>query len=79
MTTTKLKNTLAEKIHKINDPDFLKATRVIIESKYKEDKILKLNEVQKKRIRQSDLQFKRGEGISDDKVFEKMEKWLKEK
>jgi hypothetical protein len=79
MTTAKLKNNLAEKIYKINDTDFLNAIRVIIESKYNDDEIFKLNEVQKKRIRQSNLQFKRGEGISNDKVFEKMEKWLKEK
>ncbi|MEO8209720.1 MAG: hypothetical protein ABI840_04095 [bacterium] len=79
MTITKLKNTLAEKIYKINDADFLNAIKVIIESKYNQDEIYKLNEVEKKKISQSNLQFKRGEGITNDEVFEKMEKWLKEK
>lgn len=79
MSITKLKNNLAEKIYKINDTDFLNAIKIIIDSKYNEDAIYRLNEMEKKRIRQSNLQFKRGQGISNDEVFEKLEKWLKEK
>lgn len=79
LTTAKLKNTLTENIFKINDTDFLNAINVIVESKFREDNIFKLNDHQRKRIRQSDLQFKKGEGILNDKVFDKMEKWLKEK
>lgn len=79
MSTQEIKSELYESIENIEDEKFLEALRIIINSKVEENGVFKLNDIQKKRIRQSNIQFKRGEGISNDKVFEKMEKWLKEK
>ncbi|MDQ3021946.1 MAG: hypothetical protein M3R36_15440 [Bacteroidota bacterium] len=79
MTTQEIKNILHDNIENIEDEKFLEALRIIINSKVEENGVFKLNDIQKKKIRQSNLQFKRGEGISNDEVFEKMEKWLKEK
>lgn len=79
MTTAKLKNILTQKISKIDDTDFLNAIRIIIEMKENAGDVYKLNEIQRKRLNKSKEQIKRGEVIDNDKVFDEIEKWLKEK
>lgn len=81
MTTTKLKNIITKRISKLEDINVLNAINLILESKDsgKENEIYHLTEIQRKKIKKSKLQFKEGMTISNEKVFDDIEKWLKEK
>lgn len=79
MTTIKLKNKITEKISKLEDIDLLEAINHILESKENNMKIYELTEIQREKIKKSNLQFKEGKRLSNEKVFEEIGKWLKEK
>lgn len=78
MTTTKLKNIISKKISKIDDLEFLNAINLILESRDNSKQIYKLNDMQRKKVKKSKLQFKEGKRISNGKVFDEIEQWLKE-
>jgi len=79
MTAVELRNYLTNRISRIEDLDFLNAIRIILESREDSEKIYNLSDFERKKIRKSKLQFKKGLGIINEKVFGEIGKWLKEK
>ncbi|MBK9334852.1 MAG: hypothetical protein IPM96_21240 [Ignavibacteria bacterium] len=79
MTAVKLRNIIAKKISELDDIEVLKEINSILESKTNNNDIYYLNHIQRKKIRKSKQQFKEGMSISNEKVFDEIEKWLKEK
>jgi len=79
MTAVKLRNYLTNRISRIEDLDFLNAIRIILESREDLAEVYPLSNFEKKKIKKSKTQFRKGLGISNEKVFDETEKWLKEK
>lgn len=79
MTTTKLKNIITERISKLEDKDLLEVINHILDSKGNSNKIYEINETQRGKINSSKLQLKEGKRLTNEKVFEEIGKWLKEK
>ena len=81
MTTTKLKNIITQRILEVEDINILNVINLILETgdTSKDTGVYKLTDIQKKKIKKSKLQFKEGMTISNEKVFEDMKKWIKEK
>lgn len=86
MRTIELKEILKSKIDNIDDEAFLSAINTILESKsksgknYNQDlqKIIILNDQQKKEIKDSQKEYLEGNFIENDVLNEEMEKWLQE-
>jgi len=86
MSTIELKEILKSKIDNIDDEVFLSAINTILESKsksiksYNKDlqKIIVLNEQQKKEIQDSQKEYLEGNFIENDVLNEEMERWLRE-
>ena len=78
MTTTQLKNIVIDKISEINDDSFLKAIQKILEDSVHEKKIFKLNTAQRKIIKRSKAQLKKGEYITNEQLEKEENKWLNE-
>ena len=86
MSTIELKEILKSKIDNIDDEVFLSAINTILESKskssknYNQDsqKIIILNEQQKKEIQDSQKEYLEGNFIENDVLNEEMERWLRE-
>ena len=78
MSTVELKHTIIEKLSQINDTSFLKAIKIIVESKANED-VYKLSDLQKKRIEESREQVKLGQTISNDALQKEIKQWLSTK
>ncbi len=79
MTATKLRNIIAKRISKLEDIDKLEAIYQILDSMENDKNIYELSEIQRTKIQNSKLQFKEGQSISNEKVFEEIGKCLKEK
>lgn len=79
MTAVKLRNYLTKRISRIDDLDFLNAIRIILDSRGDSENIYRLSDFEKKKVRKSKLQFNKGLGVSNEKAFDEIEKWLKEK
>jgi hypothetical protein len=86
MSTIELKEILKSKIDKIDDEVFLSAINTILESKSKSSKsdnhdlqkIIILNEQQKKEIQDSQKEYLEGNFIENDVLNEEMERCLQE-
>lgn len=86
MSTIELKKILKSKIDEIDDEAFLSAINTILETKskssknYKQDlqKIIILNDQQKKEIQNSQKEYLDGNFIENDVLNEEMKKWLQE-
>lgn len=86
MSTIELKEILKSKIDKIDDETFLSAINTILDSKsksgknYNQDfqKIIILNELQKKEIQNSQKEYLQGNFIENEVLNEEMDKWLRE-
>ena len=78
MTTIELKDILIHKIAAINDKSFLAAMNTIIDTK-SEKLIYKTMPEQRKRIKEGQEQFLRGETLPNDQVEAEIDKWLREK
>jgi hypothetical protein len=72
MTATKLRNIIAKRISKLEDIDKLEAIYQILDSMENDKNIYELSEIQRKKIQNSKLQFKEGQSISNEKVFEEI-------
>ncbi|MDQ3021768.1 MAG: hypothetical protein M3R36_14535 [Bacteroidota bacterium] len=79
MTATKLKNIIAKKISEVEDINILISINQIFELNNTKVDLYKLNDIQRKRIKKSQLQFKEGKTISNEKGFDDIEKWLEKK
>ncbi len=86
MSTIELKEILKSKIDNIDDEAFLSAINTILECKskssknYNQDlqKIIILNDQQKKEIQDSQKEYLEGNFIENDVLNEEMERWLRE-
>jgi len=78
MTMLELKNILFHRISEINDIRFLEAIKTILDEKA-EDRIQKLTKEQKREIRASQEEIKRGLFITDDDLDNEIQVWLSAK
>jgi len=78
MTMLELKNILFHRISEINDIRFLEAIKTILDEKA-EDRIQKLTKEQKREIRASQEEIKRGLFITNDDLDNEIQVWLSAK
>ncbi len=76
MTTLDLKKHLIQRISEINDTNFLKAIKTILDSK---STIISLSQAQLKEITQSQEEVSQGLFISQEELNIEFEKWAKTK
>jgi predicted transcriptional regulator len=77
MTTTTLKNKLIEKINSINDKEELEYLTLVIDNVSDKDEIYILTEKEKELIDKSEKDFEEGRVVSNEEVFERVNKLLK--
>ena len=78
MSTIELRQFITEKLSLIDDISFLKAIKIIVESKVSE-KVYKLSDFQKKRIESGREQLRKGQTISNDVLQKEIGQWLNTK
>ena len=78
MTMLELKNVLFHRISEIDDLRFLEAIKTILDEKV-EDRIQKLTKDQKREIRKSQEEVKRGLFISNNDLDNEIQVWLSAK
>ena len=78
MNTLELKQELINKISRIEDIDFLKAIKTILEYK-KKDTLINLTDEQERELLLASEDGKKGNLISQSELDKKVEEWLKEK
>ncbi|MEX0813936.1 MAG: hypothetical protein WD048_17080 [Chitinophagales bacterium] len=78
MSTIKLKQELIERISGIDDIDFLKAIKTIMDYKQKEP-FLKLSPELEKELLFESKSAKKSKVVSQDEIDKKVSEWLKEK
>lgn len=79
MTVTKLKNIINKRISKVEDLDLLNTINLILDSKDRNKGVYNLTEIQRKKIEKSKSQLRDGKRLTNEKVFDEVGKWLKEK
>ncbi|MBI3501860.1 MAG: hypothetical protein HY063_08705 [Bacteroidetes bacterium] len=77
MTTAQLKHQVIDKISEINDEEFLKAIKKILDSSAGKN-IYRLSAEQRKAIRKGKQQIKNGEYITNEQLEKDEDKWLSE-
>jgi len=78
MSTIELRHIIIEKLSLIDDASFLKAIKTIVESKVSE-KVYKLSDFQKNRIKSGREQLRKGQTISNDVLQKEIGQWLNTK
>ena len=78
MSTDELKKYLHEGIENIDDNEFLKTIKELIDHKYSASKEPELSEWQLKRIRESEIQICQGDFLTNEEADQIIDKWLKE-
>jgi len=78
MSTLELRNQLIENIFLIEDKSFLEALKTIIDTKLAST-TYKLSDYQRERIKKGREQLRNGDAISNEKVQNKVDKWLSTK
>lgn len=78
MQATQLKEVVIDKIYGINDIDYLKALKKILDMRQTSEEVYRLNEKQKAAIRLSKQQISKGESISNEELEKEEEQWLNE-
>jgi vacuolar-type H+-ATPase subunit H len=78
MSTIELRHYIIEKLSYIDDISFLKAIKTIVESKA-DEKVYQLSDFQKKRIKESREQVKKGQTISNEALNKEVLQWLNSK
>ena len=78
MSTTELKHIITDRISLIEDVEFLKALKTIIDSKVATT-VYNLSELQKERIKLGDEQLLKGRTISDEELQKEISQWLNSK
>jgi len=78
MSTIELRQKIVEQLSHIEDISFLKAIKILIDSKA-EEKIYMLSDFQKERIRSGREQLIKGQTISHDVIQKEMNQWLESK
>lgn len=77
MKANNLKSLIHESIENINDADFLKAIKDILDRKYSTSSQPKLTKFQVARINESKNQIKSGNFLTNDEADKLVESWLK--
>jgi hypothetical protein len=78
MKTVELKKILVQRIEEINDEQFLKAIRTILDTKV-ESEVMLLSDGQKLEILESRKEFEAGKFVDQSELEAEFGKWLKEK
>jgi hypothetical protein len=78
MSTIELRHIIIEKLSLIDDTSFLKAIKTIVESKVSE-RVYKLSDFQKNRIKSGREQLRKGQTISNDVLQKEIGQWLNTK
>ncbi len=78
MKTAELKKILVQRIEEINDEQFLKAIKTILDSKV-ESEVMLLSEEQKLEIFESRKEIEAGKFVDQNELEVEFDKWLKEK
>jgi hypothetical protein len=78
MTTIELKNSIIRRIAQINDNDFLKAIKTILDARV-EDDLYTTTEDQKRNIYKSIEQVEEGKLISNENLVNEINEWLEGK
>ena len=77
MSTIELRNTIIDKIKKIDDEDLLNEVNRLIEIETSDIEIYKFSDEQKAAIEEAEDQINRGEFLSDEEATKDIEEWLK--
>ena len=78
MQAAQLKEVVIDKIYGINDIDYLKALKKILDIRQTSEEVYHLNEKQKAAIRLSKQQISKGDSISNEELEKEEEQWLNE-
>lgn len=78
MNTIQLKQELIHKISSIQDIEFLKAIKTILDSKEK-DTFIELTADQEKELVNASKEAKKGRVVSQSEMDQKVEQWLSER
>jgi len=78
MKTAELKKILVQRIEEINDEQFLKAIKTILDSKV-ESEVMLLSEEQKLEIFESRKEIEAGKFVDQNELEVEFDKWIKEK
>lgn len=78
MQAAQLKEVVIDKIYGINDIDYLKALKKILDIRQTSEEVYHLNEKQKAAIRLSKHQISKGDSISNEELEKEEEQWLNE-
>lgn len=75
MSTTELREKIISQLANINDTSFLKAIKVLIDTKV-EKEVYRLSDYHKERIRSGREQLKKGQTNSHDEIQKEINQWL---
>ena len=75
MSTSELREKIISQLANINDTSFLKAIKVLIDTKV-ETEVYRLSDYQKERIRSGREQLKKGQTNSHDEIQKEINQWL---
>jgi hypothetical protein len=78
MQTAQLRDMVIDKIYGINDSDYLKALKKILDNRQTSEEVYHLNEEQKSMIRLGKQQISNGEYISNEDLEKEEDQWLNE-
>jgi hypothetical protein len=78
MQTAQLRDMVIDKIYGINDSDYLKALKKILDMRKTSEEVYHLNEEQKAVIRLGKQQISNGEYISNEDLEKEEDQWLNE-
>jgi len=77
MLTIELRNTIIDKIKKIDDEDLLKGVNRLIEIETSDIEVYKFTDEQKAAIAEAEDQIKNGEFLTDEEATKEINEWLK--
>jgi predicted transcriptional regulator len=77
MSTIELRNTIIDKIKKIDDEDLLNEVNRLIEIETSDIEIYKFSDEQKAAIEEAEDQINRGEFLTDEEATKDIKEWLK--
>lgn len=78
MSTEQLKNLVIDRISEIEDENFLRAIKTILDTNTVAASIYKLTEEQKQKVTIGFAQLDNGQIISNEELEQEEEEWLKE-
>ena len=78
MQTAQLRDMVIDKIYGINDSDYLRALKKILDMRQPSEEVYHLNEEQKAMIKLGKQQISNGEYISNEDLEKEEDQWLNE-